>query len=115
MKKTVLLPLLISTVMVSCSNDKAKKMLYDYQQKDASSLNFDLKDLDFKVQNIKKVVDITASDSMEYLKAELAQYWKKDAEQSLIDTLSFEYMKSVVNKSIAHQDTVIFPTNSYDY
>ena len=105
MKKITLL-LLGATIMVSCGKNKGEQMLYDYQQKNVSALNFDLKDLDFKIQKVEKLADITAKDSMEHLKFEFAEYWTKDPEQSLVDTLSFDYVKNVVNKSIVHQDTL---------
>lgn len=81
-------------------------MLYDYQQKNVKSLNFDLKDLDYKVQEIEKVTDITAANSIRYLKQELAEYWSKNPEQSLVDTLSFKYVKSILNESITQKDTL---------
>lgn len=105
MKKITLL-LLGATIMVSCGKNKGEQMLYDYQQKNVSALNFDLKDLDFKIQKVEKLSDITAADSMKHLKFEFAEYWTKNPEQSLVDTLSFDYVKNVVNKSIAHQDTL---------
>ena len=105
MKKITLL--LIGTVfMVSCGKNKEEQMLYDYQQKNAKVLNFDLKDLNFKIQKIEKVADINASDTLKVLKRELATYWTKNPEQSLIDTLSFKYVKDILNKSITQQDTL---------
>lgn len=105
MKKITLL-LIGATFIVSCGNNKEEQMLYDYQQKNVKSLNFDLKDLDYNVQEIEKVVDITAADSIKHLKQELAEYWTKNAEQSLVDTLSFKYVKNVLNESITQQDTL---------
>ncbi len=104
MKKITLLLLTILTF--SCGNNKEEQMLYDYQQKNVKALNFDLKDLDYKVQNIEKVADITAADSIKHLKHELAEYWTKNPEQSLVDTLSFKYVKNVLNESITQQDTL---------
>lgn len=72
-------------------------MLYDYQQNTAKALNFDLKDLDFKIQNIEKLSDIKASDSLPYIKEEFVQVWNSEPDQSLIDTLSFDYVKSKLN------------------
>jgi len=92
--------------MYSCGNNKEEQMLYDYQQKNVKTLNFDLKDLDYNVQEIKKVADITAADSIKHLKQELAEYWTKNPDQSLMDTLSFQYVKTVLNNSISHQDTL---------
>ena len=105
MKKITLL-LIGATFIVSCGNNKEEQMLYDYQQKNVKALNFDLKDLDYNVQEIEKVMDITAADSIKHLKQELAEYWTKNPEQSLVDTLSFQYVKNVLNKSITQQDTL---------
>lgn len=105
MKKITLLLLGVS-IMVSCGKNKGEQMLYDYQQKNVSALNFDLKDLDFKIKKVEKLSDITASDSMKYLKFEFAEFWTKNPEQSLVDTLTFDYVKNTVKKSIAHQDTL---------
>lgn len=104
MKKITLL--LLTILIYSCGNNKEEQMLYDYQQKNVKSLNFDLKDLDYKVQEIEKVADITAADSIRYLKQELAEYWSKNPEQSLVDTLSFKYVKSILNESITQKDTL---------
>jgi hypothetical protein len=105
MKKITLL--LIGTfLIVSCGKNKEEQMLYDYQQKNAKSLNFELEDLDFKIDKVEKVADIKASDSLKVLKEKLAEFWSKNPEQSLIDTLSFNYVKDVLNKSITQQDTL---------
>ena len=104
MKKITLL--LLTILMFSCGNNKEEQMLYDYQQKNVKALNFDLKDLDYKVQNIEKVAHITAADSIKHLKQELAEYWTKNPEQSLVDTLSFKYVKSVLNETITQKDTL---------
>jgi len=81
-------------------------MLYDYQQKNVRALNFDLKDLDFKIIKVEKLADITSADSMKIIKREFAEYWTKSPEQSLVDTLSFDYVKDVLNYSISRQDTL---------
>lgn len=82
-------------------------MLYDYQQKNARSLNFDIKDLDFKVLNIEKVKDVKAADSATYFKEQFAKYWQKNPDETLIDTLSFSYVKNILDESIAYKDTLI--------
>ncbi|PZW37629.1 hypothetical protein LX95_02865 [Mesonia algae] len=105
MRKITLL-LIGVTFLVSCGNNKEEQMLYDYQQKNAKSLNFDLEDLNFEIDKVEKVADIKASDSLKVLKVKLAEYWTKNPEQSLIDTLNFEYVKNVLNKSITQQDTL---------
>ncbi len=63
MKKITLL-LFGATILASCGKNKGEQMLYDYQQKNVSALNFDLKDLDFKIQKVEKISDIKASDSL---------------------------------------------------
>jgi len=82
MKKITLI--LSTALLFSCGNNKDEQMLYDYQQKTVSSLNFDLKDLDFKIQKVEKLADITASDSLRiieenYLPVEL---WKAVADST---------------------------------
>lgn len=104
--KKITLVLLGVTLLASCGKNKEEQMLYDYQQKNVKALNFDLKDLDFKIGKIDKIADITAKDSLRFLKKELSEFWKKDAEQSLIDTLSFKYIKSILTENIAQQDTL---------
>ena len=99
--------IILSTVLLfSCGNNKEEQMLYDYQQKNVKSLNFDLKDLDYNAQKVEKVTDITAKDSMKILKREFAEFWKKNPEQSLVDSLSFQYVKNVLNERITQQDTL---------
>ncbi|WP_026708969.1 hypothetical protein [Flavobacterium frigidarium] len=105
MKKITLI-LLGCSFLMSCGKNNEEQMLYDYEQNNVKALNFDLKDLDFKIGNIDKVSDITAKDSLQFLKKELSNFWIKDAEQSLIDTLSFKYIKSVLTENISHQDTL---------
>ncbi len=105
MKKITLL-LLVGKLLISCGKSKGEQMLFDYQQKNVKTLNFDLANLDFKINKVEKVNDITATDSMKYLKLELAKYWTTNPEKSLADTLSFEHVKSVLEKNIAYQDTL---------
>ncbi len=105
MKKVTLL--LIGTILiVSCGKNKEEQMLYDFQQKNAKVLNFDLDDLDFRIISIEKVADIKSSDSMKVLKQKLAEYWMKKPKQTLIDTISFKYVKDVLDKLITQQDTL---------
>jgi hypothetical protein len=109
MKKIILL--LIGTfLMVSCGKNKEEQMLYDYQQKNVKSLNFDLDDLDFKIYKVEKVADITASDSLKILKEELAGYLVENPKQSLIDTLSFKYVKDALNEAMTDYESI---TNNY--
>ena len=75
MKKITFLLLII--LMYSCGNNKEEQMLYDYQQKNVKTLNFDLKDLDYNVQEIKKVADITAADSIKHLNKNLLNTGQK--------------------------------------
>ncbi|WP_158837754.1 hypothetical protein [Polaribacter sp. L3A8] len=105
MKKITLL-LIGVTFIISCGNNKEEQMLYNYQQKNVKALNFDLKDLDFKIQKIEKITDISAADSIKLVKQKLAEYWTKKPEQALIDTLSFKYVKDIINKTIRQQDTL---------
>lgn len=107
MMKKIHFLLLATAMIVSCGKNKGEKMLYDYQQKNVSALNFDLEDLDFKILKIEKLLDITASDSMKLLKIELAEYWTNNPDQTLVDTLSFNQVKDAVNQAIAHQDTML--------
>jgi len=105
MKKITLL-LIGAILFISCGNSKEEQMLYDYQQRNVKSMNFDLKDLDYKVQEIKKVSDITAADSIKHLKHDLALYWTKNPDQALVDTLTFGYIKNVLEQGMAQQDTL---------
>jgi hypothetical protein len=104
--KRITVLLFIATLIVSCGKNKGEQMLYDYQQNNVKALNFDLADLDFEIKKVEKITDITASDSLKILKKEFAEYWKKGAEQSLVDTLSFKYVKNVLNETITQQDTL---------
>jgi len=103
MKKNILL-LLVVTLIISCGRNKGEQMLYDYQQKNVKSFNLDLADLDFEIQHVKKVTDIIARDSIKHIKKELAGYWEKNPKQSLVDTLSFKYVKEVINKAITQKE-----------
>lgn len=97
---------LITCALISCGKNKEEKMLYDYQQKNVKSLNFDLKDLDFKIQKINKVADIRAADSAKYFKRQFAEYWEKNPDSTLIDTLSFKFVKNLLDGRIVQQDTL---------
>lgn len=102
----IILFCIVAIFLVSCGKDKAEQMLYDYQQKKVKELNFDLDDLDFKIKKIEKIADITSTDSAKHLKQELAEYWTTNPKQSLVDTLSFERVKRVLNESISDKDTL---------
>lgn len=82
-------------------------MLYEYQQKNVGVLNFDLKDLEFKILTVERVDEVKAADSARYFKKEFAKYWQKNPDETLIDTLSFGYVKNILDKSIEQQDTLI--------
>lgn len=104
--KKIMLFLIGTFLMVSCGKSKEEQMLYDYQQKNAKSLNFDLDDLDFKIDKVEKVADITTSDSLKILKEQLAGYLVENPEQSLIDTLSFKYVKDALNEAMADYESI---------
>lgn len=104
--KKVLYILILTFIFTSCGKSNGEKMLYDYQQKNAKSMNFDLKDLDFKIEKIEKIANIKASDSAKLLKNDLAELWSENPEQVLIDTLSFGYVKNILSKSIEQNDTL---------
>ncbi len=106
MKKVTLLLIIETILIVSCGKNKEEQMLYDYQQKNAKVLNFDLDDLDFKIISVEKVADIKSSDSMKVLKQKLAVYLKREPKQTLIDTLSFKHVKDILDKLITQQDTL---------
>ncbi len=103
MKKITVL-ILGTLLIVSCGKSKETKMLYEYQQAYFGVLNAD--DLDLKVQSMEKIGDIKASDSMKVLKRELGEYWAKDTDQSITDTLSFKYVKDLLNETIVDKDTM---------
>src|SRR5690625_549164 len=99
--------LLITCTLISCGKSKEEMMLYAYQQENVSYLNFDLKDLDFNILNIERVGEVKAADSARYFKKEFAKFWKNNPEETLIDTLSFDFVKNTIDISIAYQDTLI--------
>ncbi len=108
MKKVIYLAVIaLSFTFVSCGYNKEEKMLHDYVQKGMmKTFNVEISELDFKINNIKKIGVVKASDSMNILKVELATLWKSNPSQELIDTLSFKFVKNVLSKSIKVQDTL---------
>lgn len=104
--KNIVLLFLGAILLVSCGKSEGEQMLYDYQQNNVKALNFDLKDLDFKIEQVESIGNVLSIDSANYCKQELAEFWDTDASQTLIDTLSFSYVKSKVEGVIAMQDTL---------
>ena len=104
--KKIILHVLTALLIVSCGYNKSEQMLYNYHQKDAAALNFDLADLDFKIEKIEKISDITAADSIKHVKKEFAGFWLDNPSQTLIDTLSFPFVKSVINEIIAQDEAL---------
>ena len=99
--------LLLSVILlISCGKSQGEKMLYDYQQRNAKSLNFDLKDLDFKVLDVQKISEIKAADSAKFYKRKFAEYWTANPDSVLIDTLRFDFVKNLLDENIKHQDTL---------
>ncbi len=97
----------MAVLAVSCGYNKEEQMLYNYVQKGMKeNLNVELSDLNFQIKNIKKVADVKALDSMKVLRLEFAKLWKNNPSKELVDTLSFDYVKSFLNKSISLQDTL---------
>lgn len=105
MKKNILL-VLSALLIISCGKNKSEQMLYDYQQKNVGALNFDLADLDFKIEKIEKISDITAADSIIHIKKEFAGYWLDEPSQTLIDTLSFKFVKRVLKETIERDEAL---------
>lgn len=104
MKLNLILASLFACV-VSCKESEGERMLREYQQENVKAMNFELKDLDFEILNVERTKDIIASDSMAVLKKQLAELWIQNPEQSIIDTLSFGYVKSQLNSLIADNDS----------
>lgn len=96
----IIILIFFTILFISCGNNKEEQMLYDYQQKIVRAGNFDLKDLDFKIQKIEKIANIKASDSLKSLKFQLADSWRENPEQSFVDTLSFGYVKNALQDAI---------------
>ncbi|MDA6069479.1 hypothetical protein NJT12_07605 [Flavobacterium sp. AC] len=99
MKKITLL--LGIFLIASCSKSKEEKMLYEYQKAKATSINFNINDLDFNIKSLDKLNDVKAKDSMAFFKNKLIEYYKTTDKEK--ETVSFEY---VINQL----DTLI---NSY--
>ncbi|MGB3343091.1 MAG: hypothetical protein WBA61_04200 [Aequorivita sp.] len=105
MKNFILL--VFTCTLISCGHNQEEKMLYNYQQKNVKSLNFDLDDLDFNIQKIQKVTDIKAADSAKYYKRQFAEYWTKNPDSMLIDTLRFDFVQNLLNDRIMQEDTLV--------
>jgi len=103
--KSFISVLTITLILTACGKNKAEQMLYDYQSENAKAINFALEDLDFQIEKIEKVGDVTASDSITYYKQQLAEYWTGNATsaEAIADTLSFEYVKGALESAIATQ------------
>lgn len=98
----------VSILLASCGKNKEEKMLTNYLGKGMlKRINVNIDDTDFKIISIKKDSDITSSDSANIIKNKLADYLGKKSEQVLIDTLSFKYMKDLLNGLIRLDDTLI--------
>lgn len=105
MKRLFLAGFVIS-VLTSCQENEGKRLLREYQEKSARAINFDLKDLDFEIISVEKQREILASDSMAVLKYKLAELWKQNPNQNLVDTLSFGFFKAGLKRAISAQDTL---------
>lgn len=98
MKKQLLI-ILSASFLISCNN-KEKNMLKEYQQENASALNINIDDLDFKVESIKKIKDITSSDSSKIVKQELVKLWGSEFIDKTKDSITFEYVIKELEKSV---------------
>lgn len=109
--KKLLLTSAIATLLISCGYNQQEQMLYDYENDGFKELlKADIKDIGFKIKEIKKVGEITANDSMQVQKEKLHNIfynrgvtYNKDK-----DTLSFDYVINS-NKKIAeaYQKTIL--------
>ncbi|WP_454948911.1 hypothetical protein [Capnocytophaga leadbetteri] len=109
--KKLLLTSAIATLLISCGYNQQEQMLYDYENDGFKELlKADIKDIGFKIKEIKKVGEITANDSMQVQKEKLHNIfynggvtYNKDK-----DTLSFDYVINS-NKIIAeaYQKTML--------
>lgn len=78
--KNLLFTIGIAALLTSCGYNKQEQMLYDYVNGNVQKLfNVDVKELNFKVKDIKKVKEITAADSL----AILEPYFEKEKEKAI--------------------------------
>jgi hypothetical protein len=70
------------------------------------ALNFELEDLEFEIESVERTQSIIASDSMALTRYRLAELWENNPNQTLVDTISFEFVKSELNTVIVDKDTL---------
>lgn len=106
MKRFILLVFVIS--LVSCSKSKEEQMLYDYINKGMiKTLNVDLKDTDFKIIEIEKIKEIKYSDSLTFIKLELAKLYSPKNYSKVKDTLTFNYVVNLLDNVLNSNKEII--------
>lgn len=107
MKKAIIF--LMSLIFISCGRNKEEQMLYDYQAIGVKKIfNTSLEELDFKINSIEEKGVVTSKDSISYFKNKLIKLWLgQDAKQSEIDTLSYDYVISKLDKTAKTYQEII--------
>jgi hypothetical protein len=105
MKNQLFLILGIFTLS-GCSESDGERMLREYQKENVKALNFELEDLEFEIESVERTQSIIASDSMALTRYRLAELWENNPNQTLVDTISFEFVKSELNTVIVDKDTL---------
>lgn len=117
MKKLILLSLLVT--LISCGKSKEEQMMFDYSKESMmSSISIDIEDLDYNIESISKTKDITVSDSLDYLKNELAKMWFPSSySENDKDTLTFDYVIATCDtlKNTYQRILLMSDYNSYEY
>ncbi|MBE7691329.1 hypothetical protein [Tenacibaculum piscium] len=122
--KKIITVIAVSILLTSCGQSKEEKMLKNYLGKGMlETIKVNIDDTDFKVISIEEIGKIKGKDSLGILKNKLATFWVKNPKQSLIDTLSFKYVKKLLEKSIeqdkqihkAYQESVLLAIKIDDY
>lgn len=93
MKKLLLISI-TTLLLTSCGKSKEEQMLYDYQANNAKEgLNMNVEDLNLEIEEVKKVKEIKASDSIKFYKDKLSVLWNgDDASEKERDTLSYDFV-----------------------
>jgi len=96
----------LSVVFLSCGFNKEEQLLYDFKKANLKANHFLIDELDFSIEEMVRVEDVTGLDSMKFYKNVFFGITTENTSFVPNAELTFEEVKDYLNKIILLSDTL---------
>lgn len=97
---------LLSSILISCGYSEKEQMFFDFKKKELQSQHFLIDELDFKIDSLFKIRDITSKDSMDFYVNELVDLMSSNKSVAPNPKISFPSVKEFLSNYIIEKDTL---------